>query len=67
MNQSPTNICPLLAIAGLGGTNSPAVCIQERCAWWRDTECAIVAVPDKLDEPSFDGITLHRPEGGTAP
>ena len=34
MREPPTNICPLLAIAGAGGTNNPAVCIEGRCAWW---------------------------------
>lgn len=46
MREPPTNICPLLAIAGIGGTNSPAVCIQERCALWDfgGNECTIVTV-----------------------
>lgn len=65
MRELQANICPLLSIAGLGGTNSPAMCIQDCCAWWRDAECAIVTMSDKLDELSFDGITMRRPEGGS--
>ena len=52
MKQPPTNICPLLAIAGAGGTNNPAVCIEGRCAWWDfcGSECAAVTATAVIRE-----------------
>ena len=55
MKQSPTNICPLRA---LGPGSAPAVCIEERCAWFHieyhrdggyaDGMCALVRIADAL-------------------
>lgn len=44
MNQPPVNVCPLLAIAGIGSGGGPAVCIEDRCAWWgyAGSECVMV-------------------------
>lgn len=57
MRQPPTNICPMLAIAGIDSTSDgPAVCLMDRCAWWdyADSECAIVSLAAKL-EGAADG------------
>ena len=43
VNQ-PTNICPLMCIAGEG------VCIKERCAWWLWPGCAITSIAESLGE-----------------
>ena len=50
MKDLPINICPLLAIAGVGGTNNPAVCIEDRCAWWTISHCAVLDITFSLDE-----------------
>lgn len=44
MREPPINICPLLAIAGVGETNRPAICVQDHCALWDfgGNECVIV-------------------------
>ena len=48
MKQPPTNICPLLAIAGIGSFDSPAVCIAERCAWWNHPGCVMFGIAEQL-------------------
>lgn len=52
MRQPPTNICPMLAIAGIGSTSGSAECIEDRCAWWNyaASECAIVSLADNIAE-----------------
>ncbi len=52
MREPPTNICPLLAIAGTGTTGGPAVCLGERCAWWDfgGNECVMVTTATALGE-----------------
>lgn len=46
MREPPIDICPMLAVASIGSTSGPAVCIRERCAWWdpAGSECAIAAI-----------------------
>lgn len=51
MRQPPTNICPLLAIAGIGSTSGgPAVCLMDRCALWNCSanECAVVCIAESI-------------------
>ncbi len=50
--RAPTNICPLLAIASIGNSRGPSVCIEERCAFWNfgDNECAIHAIASAIRE-----------------
>ncbi|MDE7261140.1 MAG: hypothetical protein K2N78_03630 [Oscillospiraceae bacterium] len=64
MRQPPTNICPLLAIAGIGGNNGPAVCLEDCCAWWDHLagSCCIAAgagalqdIAASLEELTADG------------
>lgn len=53
MREPPTNICPLMAIAGIGNTSAPApVCLGNRCAWWDfgGNECVMVAAATALGE-----------------
>lgn len=52
MREPPTNICPLLAIASIGSTYGPSVCIEERCAFWSygDCECAVHTIVDAIRE-----------------
>lgn len=47
MREPPTNICPLMCIAGNGGE-----CIQERCAFWSygGSECSICAIANAIQE-----------------
>ncbi len=51
MNR-PTNICPLLAIAGIGTTSGSALCLGERCAWWDfcGSECVMITAATALGE-----------------
>lgn len=51
MRTPPTNICPLIATAGIGSFGSgPAVCIENRCAWWSYLAgaCCIAAGADYI-------------------
>lgn len=52
MNQPPTNICPLLAIANARG--GPSACIEECCAFWNfgDGECVVHTIADAIREGS---------------
>lgn len=53
MREPPTNICPLVAIAGIGSTSAtPPVCLGSRCAWWDfcGNECALVSAAVALGE-----------------
>ena len=47
MRQPPTNICPLMALVG---NNGPAICPEDRCAWWDHLagSCCIAAGADAL-------------------
>ncbi len=49
MKQAPTNICPLLSIAGIGRNDGPSVCLEDCCAWWDyvANECAIVSLAER--------------------
>lgn len=62
MRQPASNICPLLAIAG--AASGPAVCIEERCAWWSLLEngCAILEIGDNLNVIAAD--QEGRADGG---
>lgn len=51
MREPPTNICPILAIAGICSTSyGPAVCLEDRCALWgySASECAVVGIAESL-------------------
>ena len=48
MRQPPSNVCPLLLIAGIGSFDSPAVCIEERCAWWNYPGCIMSGTVEEL-------------------
>ena len=52
MKQPPTNICPLLAIASIGSTSGPPVCVKDRCALFSlaDGECALLAIASAIRE-----------------
>jgi len=53
MNQPPTNICPLLAIASIGRTEGgQPTCIEDHCALWdfAGSECSLVAIVDAIRE-----------------
>lgn len=52
MREPPTNICPLLAIASIGSTSGPSVCVKDRCALFSlaDGECALLAIADAIRE-----------------
>lgn len=54
MRELPTNICPLLAIASIGSTSGPAVCVKDRCALFSfvDSKCALLAIADAIREAS---------------
>lgn len=60
MREPPINICPLLAIAGAGGTSGPAVCLQERCAWAYEGGCALVSIARSLDSLDTSGIITYE-------
>lgn len=64
MREPPTNICPLLAIAGTGTTGGPAVCLGERCAWAYDGDCAITVIAQSLSRMSEDGLSVIGYAGG---
>lgn len=65
MNQPPTNICPLLAIASIDSTSNPPVCIEECCALWNfaGSECALVSIPYAISDIS-DGLAAHSHKCG---
>lgn len=48
MNQLPTNICPLLSIAG----SSMTACAKENCALWDfgRVECVLFSIVDVIEE-----------------
>lgn len=48
MRQPPSNICPLIAIAGIGCYDSPSECIGENCAWWNYPGCILFGVVEEL-------------------
>ena len=58
MRQMPTNFCPLRAIAAIGSSSGPALCIEDRCAWFHiqvDTEyeeadgmCCMIRIAEAL-------------------
>lgn len=52
MSQPPTNICPLLAIAAIGTSRGPSVCIKECCALWDfgENECVLHSIADAIRE-----------------
>lgn len=53
MRKPPTNICPLMAIAGIGSSSTAApVCLGPRCAWWDfgGNECVIITAATALGE-----------------
>lgn len=62
MEQSPINICPLLAIAGMGGVNSPDACVEKRCAWWAVDRCALLALAENLEGLNLGGVNVYHPE-----
>lgn len=65
MRQPPTNICPMLAIAGIGSTsNGPAVCLMDRCAWfdYGENGCAVVSLADHIADVAAE---LTDMEGDT--
>lgn len=47
MREPPSNVCPLMAIAGAGG-----ICILDRCALWDfgGNECVMAAAATALRE-----------------
>lgn len=59
MRQPPSNVCPLLLIAGIGSFDSPAVCIEERCAWWNYPGCIMSGIVEELGNvgASLDYVT----------
>ena len=59
MRELPTNICPLRAIAPIGATSGPAVCVEERCAWWDGSHCAMLSLAFSLDSLNTGGITTY--------
>lgn len=67
MREPPTNICPLLAIASIGSSSGPSVCIEERCALWNydGSECALVSIPYSIQEIS-DNLTAQGCKCGEA-
>lgn len=53
MREPPTNICPLMAIAGIGNTSAaPPICLGSRCAWWDfgGNECVMVTAAAAIGE-----------------
>lgn len=52
MREPPTNICPLIAIADIGSSNTASVCLGTRCAWWDfgGNECVMVTAAIALGE-----------------
>lgn len=59
MKELPTNICPLRAIAPIGATDGPAVCIEERCAWWDGNNCAMLSLAESIGDLNTGGIITH--------
>lgn len=43
-------VCPLMCIAGNGGT-----CVEERCAWWSWPGCAVVSIAESLEDLAQEG------------
>ena len=70
MNQPISNICPLRAIADIGTTNGPAVCVEERCAWWDclARSCCMVSGADYLRDVAdqLDGLNIALEHEKTA-
>ena len=48
MRHTPSDICPLLLIAGIGSFDSPSECIGENCAWWNYPGCILFGVAEEL-------------------
>jgi hypothetical protein len=44
-------ICPLMRMSGYGAGFNPdsdsTVCLEEKCAWWANTQCAILKLVNK--------------------
>lgn len=66
MNQ-PMNICPLLAIASIGTSSGPAVCVEGRCAWWGTWvgpadltygQCALQSIAESLSSLDSNGLSV---------
>lgn len=43
-------ICPILTVirGGVITERVPSPCMQDRCMWWMDGECAIVVIARRL-------------------
>ena len=54
MKHFTKNICPLMAIASIGNDRGPAVCLEDRCAWWDHLgrSCWIASGADCIREAS---------------
>lgn len=45
--QPSTDICPLMLI-GSSSYDSPARCIEQRCAWWNYPGCVLSGIVEEL-------------------
>ena len=75
MRVPSTDICPLRAIAAIGTNSGPAVCIEDRCAWFHleyrqdgdytSGRCALLRIADALSQiqksASADGFDKKTP------